>query len=275
MQALLRVVIVLVTWMPSAGWSQVGREYVTIEGYVGLARAVRVGQIVKLERVDYPQPQSWRQNLGKPYRVVFEVSETIRGDRSERLELVLSLQSTHFLEYMRDHAVESLLVSGPNRIDSSPNAEVGIAEQGKRFEDERYQFRLLTPVKVPENAGGDSIPAQLNRRYDSCRMFTNDLEVITGREAILKRARAFARAHTDLLSPISIQVPNEFGALCGTPNAFSIITLPMCPGSQKTLLAVKADPYRVLGRVQAKHANYDRAELLKTIEEALAKFSAG
>jgi hypothetical protein len=266
------VVIVLLVWMPSVVWAQVGRGFISVEAYVGLARVVHVGKIVELEQIEYEKPLKRIQTVGRPSRMVFEVRETIRGEKTERLELVLALQSTHFLEYMRDHSVEIMLVAGPNRIDSSPRAEIGIEEQGKRLDGEWYQFRLLSPINVPKSAEADSIASQLNNMYDSCRMFTNELEIVEGREAILKRARAFAKEHPDMLSAVSLRVPNEFGALCGTPNVYSMITLPMCPSTKKTLAAVKDDPSRVMGRVEARYEDFDRSQMLTSIDKALAMF---
>ena len=79
--------------------------------------------------------------------------------------------------------------------------------------DQRYQFRLLTHVSVPKSDGDDSIALHLNNQYDSCRMFTNDFEIVEDREMILKRARAFANEQTEMFSAVSISVPNEFGTM--------------------------------------------------------------
>lgn len=251
---------------------QVGRIFVSTEAYAGLARIIHVGKIVELQRIEYEKPLTGIQKLGKPYRLVFEVSETIRGDKVERLELLLALQSTHFLECMRDHSAEIMLVAGPNRLDSFPRPKIGIEEQGKRFDDERYQFRLLTPVKIPESDEEDSIASQLNKIYDSCRMFTNELKIVEGREEILKRVRAFARKHTKMLSAVTLVVPNEFGALCGSPNAYSGIMLPACPETKTTLTALKDDPGLILRRIKSRNEDYDRSLLLAEADKALAAF---
>ena len=258
--------------VPVVAWAQVGREFVAVEAYVGRARVVHVGKILEIKQMEYGKPLTDRQKLGKPYRLVFEVSETIRGDKAERVELVLSLQSTHFLEFMRDHSVEIMLVCGSPRLDSFPRAEVGIEEQGKRVDDERYQFRLLDPVEVLESGGKDSIASQLNLIYDSCRMFTNEFEIVVGREAILKRARAFAKQHPDMLSAISLRVPNEFGALCGDPNAFCMITLPICPETKTTLVALKDDPGLILRRIKSRHEDINLALVPVEAHKALAMF---
>ena len=256
--------------VPAVASAQVGREFVAVEAYVGRARVVHVGKILEIKQIEYGKPLTDIQKLGKPYRLVFEVSETIRGNETKRLELVLSLQSTIYLEYMRDHSVEVMLVGGPTRGYSYRSAEIGIEEQGKRLDDERYQFRLLDNVKVPESGGKDSIAAQINQNYDSCRMFTNELEIVVGREAILKRARAFAKQYPDVLSAVSLRVPNEFGALCGDPNAFCIIKLPICPETKTTLVALKDEPGLILRRIKSRNEDINLSLVLVEAHKALA-----
>lgn len=279
-------VILLLMWAPTVGWSQVGRVFVTAEAYVGLARIVHVGRIVELKQVEYDKPLTSTQKTGKPYRLVFEVSETIRGDAVKRLELVLSLQNTHYIEYMREQSVEIMLVGGPNRLDTHPRAEVGIEEQGKPVDGQWYQLRLLDPVKVPESGSGAWIAPQINSYYDSGRMFTNELEIVVGRKAILDRVRGFAKENTKMLSGISLIVPNEFGALCGSPNAYCLILLPKCPGTRKTLTALKKDPGLILRPIKSQVEKENRSRLLAEAEdrrkrvlaeteEALATFSDG
>ena len=265
----------LLALVPVVASAQVGREFVSAEAYVGVARVVYVGKILEIKQIEYGKPLTDIQKLGKPYRLVFEVSETIRGDEVKRLELVLSLQSTIYLEYMLDHSAEIMLVSGPTRLDSFPTAEVGIEEQGKRMDDERYQFRLLDPVEVPKSGDKASIASQINLRYDSCRMFTNELEIVVGREAILKRARAFAKQHPKVLSAVSLRVPNEFGALCADPNAFCMITLPICPETKTTLVALKDDPGLILRRIESRDDDVNLSLVLVGAHKALAMFPDG
>jgi len=178
-------------------------------------------------------------------------------------------------------------VGGLNLLDTEPVWEVvGIEEQGKRVDGQWYQFRLLDPVKVPKSASGAAIASQLNMHYDSCRMFTNELEIVVGREAILARARTFAKENGKMLSAVLLSVPNEFGALCGSPNAYCAIMLPMCPSTRKTLIALKNDPGLVLRRIKSRVENDNRSRLLAEdearrtrllaeTEKALAKFSDG
>lgn len=263
--------------LPVVAWAQVGRVFVSAEAYVGLARVVHVGRIVELKPIEYEKPLTDIQKIGKPYRLVFEINETIRGDDVKRLELVLSLQTTHFLEYMRVQSAQIMLVAGPHRLDSFPGAEIGIEEQGRRVDGQWYQFRLLDPVKIPESSSEADIASQLNTYYDSSRMFTNELQVVSGREEILKRARSFARENTKMLSAVSLIVPNEFGAQCGDPNAYCAITLPVCPGTRKTLVALKNDPGLVLRPVKSRVEDDParRARVLAETEKALAKFPEG
>ncbi len=262
----------LVALAPALASGQVGRIFISTEAYAGLARIIHVGKITELQQIEYKKPLTGIQKFGKPYRLVFEVSETIRGDKVKRLELVLAMQSRHFIEYMRDHSAEIMLVAGPNRLDSFPSPEIGIEEQGKRLDGERYQFRLLTPVKIPKSDGGDSIASQLNKMYDSCRMFTNELEIVEGRDAILTRVRAYAKKHTKMLSAVTLVVPNEFGALCGTPNAYSGIMFPVCPETKTTITALKDDPGLILRRIDSRDEDYTHALLRDEATKALADF---
>ena len=268
-------VLLFLAWLPGISWAQTGRAFVSVEAYVGLSRIVHVGKIVELQRIEYKKPLTDIQKSGKPYRVVFEVRETIRGEAVKRLELVLALQSTFFLEYLREQAVELLLTGGPMHFRVDPDEEVGIEEQGQRMDDERYQLRLLEPLKVPECGSGMEVAQQINKAYESGRMFTHEFEVIEGREAILKRARAFAKGHTKILSAGWLHVPRELGAQCGDPNAFCIIILPACPETRKTLIALHDDPDLILRRIKSKDEAYNRSLLLTETDKALAMFPQG
>jgi hypothetical protein len=272
------LVILLLACTPAVARAQVGRIFVSVEAYVGLARVVHVGKIVELEAIEYDKPLTRTQKIGKPYRLVFEVSETIRGEPVERLELVFSLQSTHHLAYLREQSAEIMLVGGPDNLHTLPRAEIGIEEQGKRVDGEWYQFRLLDPLAVPQPGSDESEKAaehaaQLNKEYDSCRMFTSDLQIVQGRKAILQQARAFAKENTKLLSGVSLRVPNEFGELVGSPNAYCAITLPICPATKQTLTALKADPGRILRRIKSEDEDYWLSHLPAEIDKALAAFA--
>jgi hypothetical protein len=269
------VLVLLLAMVPGSASAQVGRIFVSAEAYVGLSRVVYVGKIVGLERIEYEKPLTSTQKLGKPHRVVFEVGETIRGKEVKRLQLVLSLQNTIYLKYMRDHAVEIMLVGGPTRLNRYPSPVVGIEEQGKRVDGEWYYFRVLDPVKVPKAGDEAVIAAQINKSYDSCRMFTNEFEIVAGKQAILKRVRAFAKKHPKTLSGVMVRVPNEFGRLCGDPNAYCLIRLPVCPETKATLLALKKDPGLILRRIKSRDEKYNRSMLLTAVNKALAVFEEG
>jgi hypothetical protein len=260
---------------PFSASAQVGRIFVSAEAYAGASRIIYVGKIVELQRIDYEKPLTSTQKIGKPYRLVFEVGETIRGEKLTRLDLVLSLQTTIYLEYMRGHALEIMLVGGPSRLDSFPSAEVGIEEHGKRVDGDWYQFRVLDPLQAPKSGEEKAIASQINTYYDSARMFTAELEVVAGSKAILKHVRDFAMKHPKTLSAVMLRVPNEFGALCGSPNAYCEITLPVCPETKATLEALKADPGLILRRMKSRdEQHYTRAWLAAEVDRALAAFSA-
>lgn len=263
-------------FLPIIGSAQVGRLFVTAEAYAGLSRGIHVGKILEIEQIEYNEPLTKTQKIGKPHRLTFEVNETIRGEEAERLNLVLSLQSTHFLEFMRDHSIEIMLVSCPERLTRFPGAEIGIEEQGRRVDGDWYHFRVLSPVEPAEAADEYTveIAAQLNNGYDFCQMFTVEFEVIVGREAILKRVRAFAKKYPDMLKSVMVVVPNEFGAKVGDPNAYCGITLPICSESKATLVAINDDPNIVMRQIESRNEEFDRSQLLKETEKALAKFLA-
>ena len=265
-------VVLFLALLPVLGSAQVGRIFVSAEAYAGLARVVHVGKIIELKQIEYGKPLTDTQKAGKSYRLVFEVSETIRGNEVNRLELVLSLQTTIYLEYMREHSVEIMLVGGPSRLDSFAAAELGIEEQGKRAVGEWYQFRVLDPVKVPDSGTEASIASQINIYYDSCRMFTNELGIVTGRNAILERVRAFARQHTKVLAAVTLLVPNEFGALCGDPNAYCGIMFPICPEIERTLVALKHDPGIIFRRIKSRNQDFSVSWLVSETDKALSMF---
>ncbi len=244
--------LVFVALAATSAEAQTGRTFVSAEAFAGAARILYIGKIVRLERIEYDKPlMTYAQKVGKPYRLVFEVSETIRGPEVKRLELVLSLQITIYLECMRDHSVEIMLVGGPTRLDHYPAAEVGIEEQGAAAEGQWYQFRILEPVEVPASDPHAEIVEMLNQYYDSCRMFTHQFEIVSGKQAILQRVRAFVKRHPEPLRVTSVRVPNEFGALVGCPNAYCHITLPVCPETKATLEAMKSDPGPILRQIKA------------------------
>ena len=165
----LGLLILFLVLMPSLCRAQLGRYFVTAEAFVAFSRSVHVGKIVELKQIEYESdiPLTRAQAIGKPYQLVFEVSETIRGDKVRHLNLVLSLQSTHLLEYMREHDVEIMLVAGPDRFSGSPGPKVGIEADGVRVDGDYYHFRLLNPLKVPDDKRKASFASRINSSNDS------------------------------------------------------------------------------------------------------------
>lgn len=266
--------MVLLAMWPVVASGQVGRHFVTAEAYVGLCRVAYVGKIVELEETEYKKPLEAEQNYGKPHRVVVEVAETIRGEPVKRLELVLAVQNKVYLQYMRDNAIFFLLVASPQPIDTFPFPEIGIEEQGKPVTVGRYHFRVMDPVAVPESGDGTALVRQINLYYDSCRMFTNELGLVTGSQAILERMRAFAKKYPDMREPVMLGVPNEFGALCGSPGAFCGILMPACPETRTTLEALKKDPGLILRQVKVPNPERSAEAIVEEVDKALALFPA-
>ncbi|MEZ5941740.1 MAG: hypothetical protein R3C18_10125 [Planctomycetaceae bacterium] len=270
----LNILTLLLTLLPLPAIAQTGREFIAAETYVAASRIVYLGKIIELKETTYDGPLTEIQKFGKPYRLAFAVDETIRGEEIERLDLILSLQSTIYLEYMRDHSIELMLAAGPKRLDRNAGARIGIAEQGKPTgEEERYHFRILETVEVPDTGVEQQVATQINQMYDSARMFTASFDVATGREEILKHVRQFASKYKTTLPTVMVRVPNEFGALCGNPNAFCSITLPVCPETKTTLLAIQDDPNLIMHRIQSRNEAYDRELLAAEVGKTLTIFS--
>lgn len=271
----LLVLFMFLVLASTAGLAQTGRGFVSIEAYVGMARIVYVGKIIELEKIEYTEPNSRLKQGCEPYWLAFEVSETIRGDELELLEIVISLRSPVYFEYLRDNAAEILLAAAPDQIDRSSIAEIGIEEQGKRLDDQWYHFRLLTQVNETNTRYQESLAPQLARIYDSFRMFNSQFNVVQGRKVILKRARAFAKEHSAILPTVWIRIPNEFAALCGPPGAYSAIKLPVCPSTNQTLLKIKENPNLIMDRIECSREEFEREQMLKSIDKALAEFPIG
>lgn len=275
-QTIFRILFGLVLVLtPLTASAQVGRVFVSAEAYAGASRVIYFGKIVELQRIDYEKPLTDTQKLGKRYRLVFEVAETVRGEKLQRLELVLALQVTIYLEYMHDHALELMLATGPIKLGSYPHAEIGVEEQGKRVDGEWYHFRVLDRTQPSQSGVEKQIANQINLYYDQSRIFTSELDVVTGGEETMKHVRDFARKHPQTLSTVSLRVPNQFGALCGAPNAFCEIILPICPETKAKLDAIKADPGLILRRIQSgDDEDYNQKLVPAEIDRALAQFSS-
>jgi len=264
------LILALIPVMCSA---QTGRVFVSLEAFVGQGRAVHLGTIEELAPIDYAEPLTDTQKLGKPHRLVFKVSGTIKGDRTDRLQCTLSLQRTIHLQYLRKHSVEIMLVAGAERLSGYHTPRVGIEEQGRRVDGQWYHFRLLEPLEIVGSDEDREVARQINLRNDSGRIFTSDLKVIGGREAILERARAFAGKYPERLASVSIRFPKELAERCGDPNAYCYLTLPVCPAVRKTLMSIRDEPDAFFGRIQLREAAFYRKEILKDVRNALAEFA--
>lgn len=247
---------ILLALLPILGAAQTGRGFVSVEAYIGLGRVVHVGKIKSLVQTEHDGPLNRVEKFGDPYRLVFSVEETIKGEPTEEFEIILSLQSTHFLDYMRDNDAEIMLVGGPNRLDTYASASVGIEEEGRRVEGNWYQFRLLKRLPLPDEEPDRAYAEQINQNYDECLMFTNELKIVKGRKAILERAREAARLYSKTLASVQLLVPNEFGRLVADPNAFCMIMLPVSEETERTLINLLQEPGTVLSRIERNGSRY-------------------
>jgi hypothetical protein len=262
--------LVIVACVPCIAVAQVGRVFNPAESFVALAETVRLGKIVSLERIEYSKGLVGPQVYGKPYRMVFQVSETIRGKRATSVELVLSLQDTRILDYMRDSKSEVLLTGGPKRIDDDPDPEVGIEEDGKRVDGYWYKFNFL---EIPIVTSEDSIERQINVTYNEGKLFTLDLQVIRGRDAILKHMREFAKQHKGVMEAVYLNVPNSFASLIGHPGAFSLVALPVCAETERTLVSLLKNPDLIFARI-GRQTEYQREATLGSAIQCLKPFKS-
>jgi hypothetical protein len=256
---------------PAVGFAQVGRGFTPVEGYVALGESVRVGKVIKLEQTEYDKSLVGVQSYGKPYRLTFAVEETIKGKESKQVQLVLSLQSTRFLEYMRQHGSSVLMVGGPNRINSDPDPEVGIEEDGRPVDAHWYQFLFLDPPNKADRQKDPDLAKQISITFNEGRMFTIDLQVVQGREAILQRARAFAKKHRETNESVWLRVPNAFGQLVGYANAYCGIKLPVCPETERTLIALLKNPRLIFDRIPPQQ-DWDKNSLVVETLKCLKPF---
>jgi hypothetical protein len=247
--------------------AQRGRAFVSIEAHVGTASTVHVGFVKQLEPIEYEIPKDGFYP-GKPYRVTFTVSETIKGVSAKSMNLVLCLQHTFNLEYLRDNRIEVMLVGTNQYLDE--HAEIGLERPGMR-----YSFRILQPILFPTSSPSTEWTGQqLNVSQNSGRMFDLNLDVISRRDEILKRARAFAKKHPEVLQADYIGVPNEFAVKCGYTDAYCLITLPLCPESKKLAHKLEKKPDRLLKDVKEADLPMQRKAVMDSIRLFLTHFEA-
>ncbi len=266
-----RSLTVFLAIAPAVVFGQVGRGFTPVESYVALGERVCVGKIAALEPIQYDKPLTSIQSFGHPYRLTFDIEETIRGKPAHRIELVLALQGTRILEFMRDHRSEILLAGGPTMIDDDPGPEMGIEEDGRRVDGYWYQFRFLDAPTKSDSQKDPSLVNQIAISYNEEKMFTIDLNVVQGRESILKRSRAFARKHREMESFVWLPVPNAFGELVGYANAFCGIKLPVCPETERTLLLLLKNSKRIFDRIP-RQPDWAKNNLLVDVLKSLKPF---
>lgn len=252
------------------GFAQRGRSYISIEAHIGLSKFVHVGAIESLEQVAYDKPLPFPLNAGKEYRLLFKVAETIRGARVSTVELLVNLQHNTDLEYLRDHHTELMLIGGSSLDDEGE--VIVLEEQGQPVDPTRDSFRILRPLPRAKGKDGRTVGEQININLDSGSMFDVNLSVVRSRDEILKRARAFAKNHSEVLKTIWLLVPREFGEQCGYANAYCGIRLPVCAETEHTLTGLLKNPNRLLKGVKPNDRDYARSRLLADVLGALELF---
>lgn len=264
--------LLICSLLPSVVSAQTGREFVSVEAMVSASRIVYVGQIAEIELTNYDGPLVEPQTFGKPYRVRFDIRETLRGQEQESLELVLSIQTVFYLKYLCDHATELMLVAGPHPLGKNAGRDIGIAEQGKPVHGQWYHFRLLDPLDVPADGDAHLIASQINSSYDNGRMFTSKLQVVRGRDEILQHARDFASQSKTLNDIVLLRIPNLFAEKCGTPNAYSLLSLPETKQTENLLRELQTDPGLILRQVDPQYRAALREMVIDEAGKSLKNF---
>lgn len=247
-----------------AVFSQRGRGFITIEAHVGLAYSVNVGSIKSIEPSDYTFPPEGHY-YGKAYKVTFSVTETIKGPAAKSLSFVLALQHTTEIYYLREHNVELVLFHSDRYSDEE--GEFGPGAPGNY-----YSFRILEKLKSDGNGSRPRTTAdQLNINLNEGKMFDLNLNVISGRNNILKKARAFAKKYPGTLKVDHVMVPNEFAAQCGYPNAYALVALPICKETKKVIATLAKNPDRLLKYAPNSDRERQRTLMLSGLRQFLAK----
>lgn len=248
-----------------AGFAQRGRGFITIEAHVGLAHSVNVGTIKSLEPSDYTFPPEGHY-YGKAYKVTFSVTETIKGPAAKSLSFVLALQHTAEILYLKENKIELVLFHSDRFSDEE--GEFGPGTPGNF-----YSFRILEKLKPDGNGSLPRTTAdQLNINLNEGKMFDLNLNVISGRNNILKKARAFAKKYPGTLKVDRLMVPNAFAAQCGYPNAFALVIFPMCQETRKALTTLERNPDRLVKFSPEKDRERQKTLYLLELRKFLVQF---
>jgi hypothetical protein len=200
------------------------------------------------------------------YKVQLEVEETIRGDKKKTLNLVLVLGSKYPIDFLAENHAELLFYVSDAHFGADPDMVDGALDGASNC-----GYRLLEPLKVDDGHQGAYLKG-LNLTSDFGRMFGCDLSVVRGREAVLKRARDFAKKHKGVFKPISFGLPDGFFDLVGYHNAFGLLTLPACPETERTLTSILKDPDAYLKRYKPMDEKLDREVFIQNATKALSQY---
>lgn len=251
--------------MTTLGIAQRGRAFLTIEAHVGFAHSVHLGRLSGLEPSDYTFPPEG-QYYGKAYKVTFSVNETIKGAEAKSISFVLNLQHIAELSYLKEKNIELLLFHSNQYSDEE--GEFGPGAPGNY-----YSFRILEKLRSDgDRLGPRGTADQLNINLNEGKFFDLNLNVISGRGKILKRARSFAKKYPGTLNVEHINVPNAFAAQCGYPNAYALVNLPLCEEARKVIALLAKNPSRLVRFSPKADREGEKALILVGLNKFLALF---
>ncbi|MBS1715808.1 MAG: hypothetical protein JST30_15885 [Armatimonadetes bacterium] len=238
----------------------------SVEAMVGSSDAVYVGRIVRIET---PAGEESKPVYDRTSRIVFAVSETIRGPKIR--ETVFLNRSHHSdLDALRDLKVELLYAIGQGHRGWDPEKRyVPVDPAPSAFGTYGY-LHSLAPIK--EAKSPDHPAADFDVASDQGRMFGADLSVVRSRKDILKRAREYQRKHPETVGTVELGLPDGYFDLVGYHNAFGIVALPKTAETGVTLRRIVEEPERLLARYRPRDWAEDRNRLVAEAVRVLSEF---
>lgn len=269
---LLKVLLMVLGCLPLLVAAQTGRGIVTAEAFVGRAHSVYVGTIRSLDGADSKVPIDSNKHYGQAFRMIFDVSETIRGKAKSQVTIILLLQHSIYLDYLVRHHVELAIAVGKNCRVGDIGSETIVEVDGQNLLGEEMQFRILEKLRAEEDFGIGPEAREFNVSMDEGKMFDFEFNLLTSRDEVLKHFRAFEKKHPKVLPTIWVRVPHQFGRLCGYTNAYMGVGFPVCAETKATLQKMVDHPEAFMERYESKDPEADRKAFIEAGKKGLADF---
>lgn len=201
-------------WLLAAGaWSQTGRLFPTVDAMVASASGVHVGVLQSAELTPLTQAP-WRNRCV----AVFNVGSTMKGKSRSKLtiDFTTSLPAA-FLETLASKHPSFLLLSYPRENEVASNLA---HKMGSQDALPTVWFRLFE--------------ADTERYQDwDHNVFTSDLRVISSFADLVKESQRAVKAYPGHEYKLTyFTPPNSVSRMCGDPNAYAAVTVPVAPQTE-------------------------------------------